>query len=678
MTDPSRRPRRRRLHDDRNQECWCTTNAASFFTTSTRSCWILLLLPLLWTSNNSGVVANAATTTSATTTQRRPRGIIVLQADDLHFDERWTPAVHFADGEVPLQVDLPHLNRLRRNGIQLLRAYASSPMCGTSRYTTITGRYASRAASSRVYNHRENNNNDISYVKILTTKLADYDNTDEDTGVDDGLDCSRHNLAQVLRRHGYRTGVVGKWHLGVTTDSDSTTSTSSTTSSTTTTTSSYNYEAVQADIKTCGFDTAEAIYHENLSGDWTNNGAFTHNMEHLTIKAIEFMDDAVAADQDFFLYFNPTAPHESGNVYEALTQSRCTDTVEGVLATEPYIPTMTDIAGGCSAYRQGIIERAGGDISNAVLGAIWTDDAVGALLYHLETKLEMLHDTLIVFQMDHGKEGKGSLYEPGVRIAQFVHYPAVIAAGSTYAGLVSTIDVAPTLLDYAGVTGSGTNHYPMDGKSWKDLISNNNSTSSTTSNHNNRCIVTEDDYDRAVICQCEKYLEIGDRADSGTVRRGAKHGLLISQDESAFNLCDDDTSSYVTSPSESRETVVGIVEPPDAALVAMLECHNRMTDPNVTPQYGLCDSLLFRAVADDKQQQRQYPLGADGAAVPAPTLVDGGPTIMPTTALAMATNLYQAQAAEEASSSAGLTAAGSWFLSVGVVSFITLWRLLLC
>jgi hypothetical protein len=286
----------------------------------------------------------------------------------------------------------------------------------------------------------------------------------------------------------------------------------------------------------------------------------------------------VKSNRDFFLYFNPTAPHESGNVYEALTEYDCRDTVEGRLDDEPFIPGMTNIEGGCTAYRQTILERAGGDTSNAVLGAIWVDDAVGALLLHLET-LQLLDDTLIVFQMDHGKEGKGSLYEPGVRIAQFVHYPTAITPGTTYAGLVSTIDVAPTLLDYAGVAAA----YEMDGISWRER----------PAELTDRCLVTEDDYDRAIICHCAKYFEIGKVGDSNTYRRGQREGLVY-EDESAFDLCKDDGDGnrhYVTSPNASRETkAVEVVDD----LVAMLECHYTMTDPNVPPRYGICDSLLFR------------------------------------------------------------------------------------
>lgn len=540
---------------------------------------VVVVFFLFVTSGCLVVVVDAVAATA------RPRGIIVIQPDDLNFMERWTPPSHFPKEPSVYDVELPNMDRLRINGLQMLRAYTASPWCGTSRYSTMTGRYASRAASSRRFNAGA----DISLVKIANTQLLDIDTAaitagggesyDDDyygdngsvaaatTTIADGHDCSHNNMAQVLRSNGYRTGVIGKWHLD--NDADLT--------------GKYDYQRIQNRIRSCGFDTAEAIYHENMNLQWTNNQEFTHNMEHLTIRAMDFMDSALDNGEDFFLYFNPTAPHESGNVFEALTKHSCLDTVEGRLTKEPSIPGMTENIG-CEAYRKTILNRANGDASNEVLGAIWVDDSVGALLLYLESK-GILDSTMIVFQMDHGKEGKGSMYEPGTRIAQFVHYPQEIAPGSTYSGLVSTIDVAPTILDYAGISHEalplGT--YEMDGTSWRGLDDDNN-------NLKKRCIVIEDRLDRAVVCDCEKYMKIGDRSISGTFRRGNQHGLINWYD-TTFQLCDNSTGTYVSSPSQSREAT-GIVHQPEN-LVAMLNCHFSMTIPSDTPTYGKCDHLLF-------------------------------------------------------------------------------------
>ena len=54
--------------------------------------------------------------------------------------------------------------------------------------------------------------------------------------------------------------------------------------------------------------------------------------------------------------------------------------------------------------------------------------------------------------MDHGTPGKGLLFETGVRIAQFIHYPAMFGTdGIKFDGMVSTIDIGPSMLHLAGI-----------------------------------------------------------------------------------------------------------------------------------------------------------------------------------------------------------------------------------
>jgi arylsulfatase A-like enzyme len=289
----------------------------------------------------------------------------------------------------------------------------------------MTGRFPSRSSTSR--RRSLNQGVDLSYVTIPTTKLVDVDPS---RGVEDGHDCTIGNAAAVFSANGYKTGVVGKWHLFNDGNDD------------------YNYQAVQQEVRDCGFDFAEAIYKENLDGDWAID--VTHNMEHVTAKAIEFIEDSVADNKPFFLYLNPTVPHGSGDVTDALSSADCRNTVEGFLGAEPDIPFgMTADYADCRAYRQSVLDRGGDNDKQA--GAVWVDDSIGSVLMTLEA-LGQLDNTFFLFQQDHGQEGKGSLYETGSRIAQFVHFPNWIAAGSTFDGLVSTIDILPTMVSLQSST----------------------------------------------------------------------------------------------------------------------------------------------------------------------------------------------------------------------------------
>jgi arylsulfatase A-like enzyme len=96
----------------------------------------------------------------------------------------------------------------------------------------------------------------------------------------------------------------------------------------------------------------------------------------------------------------------------------------------------------------------------------WFDAAVGQLLHHLEER-GLRERTLVVYLADNGwqapadgveydfllggAKGKLSLYELGFRTPILFSWPGVISAGETRDELVSTADLFPTLLDYAGV-----------------------------------------------------------------------------------------------------------------------------------------------------------------------------------------------------------------------------------
>ena len=141
------------------------------------------------------------------TSTSRPN-IIVMQPDDLQFFDEWSPPPNnpFEPNRkvsFPSTSGLPNIDGLRRNGLQMKQAYTASPMCGTSRYSTITGKYPSRAASVRDYSqyyHYAYENGDPALVVIPTTKLED---------VDEINDCSENNIAVQFQKNGYRTAMMG-------------------------------------------------------------------------------------------------------------------------------------------------------------------------------------------------------------------------------------------------------------------------------------------------------------------------------------------------------------------------------------------------------------------------------------------------------------------------------------
>lgn len=508
-------------------------------------------------------IAALAVAEIAGAVQAQPN-FIVIQPDDHYFFEEWDPPGQFDGGDSlkqfpPNSNGLPNINRIRHDGIEMKSAYAASTMCGTSRYSTITGRYPSRSSYGRAWDV----SSDLRDVKIPRTKLEDVE------GVNDPNDCSENNIAALLKRNGYQTGVVGKWHL---TSDDG---------------GSYSYSRIRNDIKGCGFDFAEAIYKENLWGDWY--GDATHNMEHVTSEAIHFIEEAVEDEQKpFFLYFNPTVPHKSGDVTDALRNADCRDTIGGRLSHPPDISygMTADFGGDCRAYRQSVLDRGGSD-DDKMAGAVWIDDAIGSLFQLLEN-MDILDNTFILFQLDHGEDSKGSLFEGGSRIVQFIHYPDLISSGSSFQGFVSTIDVAATIAEAAGLTEQ--DRYGMDGTSWLSEVAKGKS---EWSSGNDRCVFVEEGVDRSIRCGCYKYILIKDKQDGRTAKEAQLEGFSL-RNKNYYNLCDEETGKYINAPKTSPEKQwASLSDSVKSELVEKIDCHLERTKPSGYPKYDrTCDEPL--------------------------------------------------------------------------------------
>lgn len=287
-------------------------------------------------------------------------------------------------------------------------------------------------------------------------------------------------------------------------------------------------------------------------------------------------------------YLNPTVPHRSANVSQALANADCRNSVEGYLPEEPVVPFGMTQGGAttCRQYRDTVISRAGPGADDVAKGSIWVDDAIGAIYDYLQSKGE-LENTFFLFQQDHGQEQKSTLYEGGLRIFQMVHYPAAFGEGRTFNGLVSTVDIGPTMLDYAGLKP----YYGMDGTSWRDAAEDSEEELAWME----RCLAFELEEDRAVRCGCHKLLSIGG-AVSTTTNRGENRGFTLAADGmNFFDLCDGGLLTSVTSPGPNPEVDGTVLVPADDVverLTTELQCLVGKTLPSnqETPDYVGCGS----------------------------------------------------------------------------------------
>jgi len=169
-------------------------------------------------------------------------------------------------------------------------------------------------------------------------------------------------------------------------------------------------------------------------------------------------------------------------------------------------------------------------------------------------------------------------------MAQFVHFPDKIKTGSTFEGLVSTIDIGPTILEYAGIDKKST--YDMDGTSWASAVSDSGSTDSEWSD---RCLFFELGNDRCVKCGCDVYMRLNQNR-STTRNTAESEGLFLDggQDQ-LFHVCNE-TGGRIYSPAANPQVNGSTLLMSEADMVTtlstLLDCHLEKTLPGSVPDYA--------------------------------------------------------------------------------------------
>jgi len=328
--------------------------------------------------------------------------IVYILADDLGWKD---VGFHGSD------IKTPNIDRLAQEGAQLQQFYAQ-PMCTPSRAALMTGRYPFR----------------YGLQTAVIPSASKY-----------GLATDEWLLPQALKQAGYKTAIVGKWHLGHADRKywprqrgfD------------------YQYGAVLGEID---YFTHSA----HGKTDWYRNNQLVKEQGYVTqllgndaVKLIGSHDPKTP----LFLYLTFTAPHAP---YQA---------------PKEYLDRYKHIA----------------DPARRAYAAMITamDDEIGRVIAALE-KRKMRENTLIIFQSDNGgprsaqftgeidmskstipadngpyREGKGTLYEGGTRVVALANWPGHIKPGSVVDQPIHMVDMYPTLAGLAGASLSKSK--PLDG-----------------------------------------------------------------------------------------------------------------------------------------------------------------------------------------------------------------------
>lgn len=362
----------------------------------------------------------------------------------------------------------PNLDRLAREGTIMMNQYVVSPVCTPSRYNCLTGRYASRSNYTAFKESTKQHEGQT--VVQWNSFITEQDDT----------------IAKQLKKAGYKTGFVGKNHV-IQVDN------------------LYRFPSydmsprnpevkiklkenaikLKSQIQKCGFDYAENLYHSNPNYIGLTELA-VQNMDWVVKGGLDFIDQN--KNHPFFLYFASTVPH-GPNEKDRSWNADPLNTPEG------YLDQSLNVL----PPRHTIAERlkdAGIQGENKE-NLLWLDDALGALLKKLEEH-GVDNNTIIFFFNDHGQQAKGTLYQGGVYNPSLVWKKGGFKCGSLNKSLVSNIDFAPTILDFAGVSYEDDS---FDGCSFKSALYE-------KSIRKNRSLYFELGYSRGVLKDNWKYIAI--------------------------------------------------------------------------------------------------------------------------------------------------------------------------
>lgn len=315
-----------------------------------------------------------------------PPNIILIMADDLGYQGIG------CFGNANLQT--PHLDALAREGLVFTDYHSNGSVCTPTRAALLTGNYQQRAGLEGVI-----------YVKGETRKL--------------GLDTSTKTMAEALREGGYRTGIMGKWHLGYLPE----------------------YNPVNHGFEEFyGYVSGNIDFHSHYDNagiyDWYHNLDSIYEEGYvtdlITDHAIDFLERH--QDESFFLY----VPHEAPHVP---FQGRNDPAYRFADNEFSYYGPVEDR------------ERAYQEMVEVM------DEGIGRLVAKVRT-LGLEDNTLIVFISDNGAEhfghngelngDKGDLLEGGHRVPAIAYWKNKIKPGTTHEVTMS-FDWMPTFIALANL-----------------------------------------------------------------------------------------------------------------------------------------------------------------------------------------------------------------------------------
>lgn len=347
----------------------------------------------------------------------------------------------------------PNIDRLAKQGVRFMDAYAACPVSSPTRASIMTGKYPVNTGITDWIPGRQASNSGSATDKLIALPFNLQ------------LELNEITIAEVLKKNGYKTMISGKWHLGETEE--------------------YWPENQGFDVNKGGFSKGAPVKNNVANGYFSPYGnprledgpAGEYLTDRQTDEAITFITNN--KDKPFYLYLSYYAVHNPMQGKEKLIEyfTHRADSL-GLSKQEAFtrdkawiLPSMSN------NFKERIIQ------SNPVYAAMIfsVDENIGKLLAKLED-LRLDKNTIIIFTSDNGglstsegsptcnaplRAGKGWLYEGGIRVPLIVRYPSKGKPGTEINTPVSSIDFYSTILEMTGSVAEGVK---TDGLSFVSLF----------------------------------------------------------------------------------------------------------------------------------------------------------------------------------------------------------------
>ncbi|MBR5233992.1 MAG: sulfatase-like hydrolase/transferase [Clostridia bacterium] len=327
--------------------------------------------------------------------------------------------------------DTPNIDSIGENGLNLTNFYSAYSVCSPARFAALTGRYPYRGYADNVIYPTVDTLSPFAQTRIF--------NSIEMGNNADGMLGDEITMAETFKAAGYSTGAFGKWHLG-------------------------DYGEYLPTNQ--GFDYFYGSHHVNdmkpfyhvteENGEWT----IAHGTDELKdqSQATKWIHDEITdwitekaqEDAPFFAFYASPWPHAP--IFAG-------DDFDGTSGMGTYVDCVTEF-----------------------------DHYLGLLFDEME-KLGIMDDTIIVFTSDNGPALEGSVadlrggkylaYEGGQKVPFMIRWDNADGAlgeiGTERNNSAVLVDLYPTLVELAGITGNGQKNYmptdrTIDGISMASLL----------------------------------------------------------------------------------------------------------------------------------------------------------------------------------------------------------------